>query len=188
MSGNRVWGSRTGGATAAPRDLVIGPWGARYLGRRFPCATGRGGIVPGTEKVEGDMRTPDGAYRLLWLYWRADRLPRPATRLAAVALGPRQGWSETPDDPAYNGPIRHPHPFPADRMARGDRLYDICAVTDQNRDPVVPGAGSAIFVHLWRKPRHPTAGCVAFRRPDLEWILARWTPRSRLVVRRSGGL
>jgi L,D-peptidoglycan transpeptidase YkuD (ErfK/YbiS/YcfS/YnhG family) len=165
---------------------VIGPWGARFMGRRFPCSIGRGGVV--REKREGDLGTPAGAWRLLWLYWRADRLARPATALPALPLGPGQGWSETPEDPAYNRPIRHPHPFPADRMARGDGLYDLCAVTDQNSHPAVPGGGSAIFVHLWRRPRWPTAGCVAFRRPDLEWILARWTPRSRLVVRSRGGL
>ncbi|MEM6664113.1 MAG: L,D-transpeptidase family protein, partial [Pseudomonadota bacterium] len=76
----------------------------------------------------------------------------------------------------------------SDRMRRGDPLYDICAVTDQNFAPAVPGRGSAIFVHLWRKPRHPTAGCIAFRRADLEWILARWTTRSRLIIRARGGL
>jgi L,D-peptidoglycan transpeptidase YkuD (ErfK/YbiS/YcfS/YnhG family) len=113
---------------------------------------------------------------------------RPLTCLPAEYLGPRTGWSEEPADPAYNRPIRHPHAWPADRMARGDPLYDICAVTDHNADPVVPGLGSAIFVHLWRGPRRPTAGCIAFRRPDLEWILARWTPRYRLVIRERGGL
>jgi L,D-peptidoglycan transpeptidase YkuD (ErfK/YbiS/YcfS/YnhG family) len=47
----------------------------------------------------------------------------------------------------------------------------------------VPGRGSAIFLHVWRRPRHPTAGCIAFARADLAFILARWTPRSRVVVR-----
>lgn len=169
-----------------PGDLVVGPWGARFMGRRFACSIGRGGVV--RDKREGDFCTPAGAWRLLWLYWRADRLARPSTVLTAAPLGPCLGWSEAPADPAYNRPIQHPHRFRADRMARGDGLYDICAVTDQNRDPVVPGGGSAIFVHLWRRPRWPTAGCVAFRRPDLAWILARWTPRSRLVVRPCGGL
>lgn len=171
-----------------PHDMVVGPWGARFLGRRFPCSTGRGGIISGSAKAEGDLGTPTGTFRLLWLYWRADRHPRPASILAAAPLGPSQGWSETPEDPAYNCPIRHPHGFPSDRMARGDGLYDICVVTDQNRNPIVPNAGSAIFVHTWRKPRHPTAGCVAFRRPDLQWILARWTPHSRMIVRARGGL
>jgi L,D-peptidoglycan transpeptidase YkuD (ErfK/YbiS/YcfS/YnhG family) len=173
---------------ARPGDLIVGPWGARFLGRRFTCSHGRGGIVTAAGKREGDGASPAGAWRLLWLYWRADRGMRPLTCLPAEYLGPRTGWSEEPADPAYNRPIRHPHAWPADRMARGDPLYDICAVTDPNADPVVPGLGSAIFVHLWRGPRRPTAGCIAFRRPDLEWILARWTPRYRLVIRERGGL
>jgi L,D-peptidoglycan transpeptidase YkuD (ErfK/YbiS/YcfS/YnhG family) len=171
-----------------PGDLVVGPWGARFLGRRFPCSHGWGGILPAAEKAEGDGASPAGAWRLLWLYWRADRGLRPCAGLHAMPLGPQQGWAETPVDPAYNRPVRHPHAYPADRMTRGDPLYDICAITDHNSDPVVPGAGSAIFVHLWRRPRWPTAGCIAFRRRDLEWILARWQRSSRLVIRARGGL
>ena len=167
-------------------DLVVGPWGARFLGRRFPCAHGRGGIVD--DKTEGDLASPEGIFRLLWLYWRVDRSCAPLSHLPVRPLGPRQGWSETPEDPSYNLPVRHPHPYPSDQMSRGDRLYDICVVTDQNTDPIVPGKGSAIFLHIWRKPRHPTAGCISFRRQDLEWILARWTIRTRMIIRSRGGL
>lgn len=163
-----------------PQDLVVGRWGARFLGRHLPCAIGRGGISTG--KTEGDGATPVGIFRLTMLYWRADRLPRPETRVAAIPLGPTQGWSEAPEDPDYNRPVRHPHPFAADRMRRGDPLYDLCAVTDHNASGI-PHAGSAIFVHLWRRPRYPTAGCVAFRRTDLAWILRHWTRRSRLIIR-----
>ena len=147
----------------------------------MPCAIGRNGMV--ANKQEGDLGTPTGEYKLRWMYWRPDRMHPPETTLPAFPLLPRQGWSETPDDPKYNRPILHPHPYPADRMRRGDRLYDLCLVTDQNTDPVIPGEGSAIFLHLWRKPRHPTAGCIAFGRGDLEWILARWQPHSRLILR-----
>lgn len=168
-----------------PGDLVVGPWGARFRGRRFPCAVGRGGIR--RDKREGDLATPEGAWRLLWVYCRADRGAPPGGSLPVHALGPQRGWAETPADPAYNSPIHHPHPFPADRMFRGDGLYDICAVTDHNAARV-PGDGSAIFVHLWRRPCWPTAGCVAFRRTDLAWILQRWTRHSRLVIRARGGL
>ncbi|MEM9061132.1 MAG: L,D-transpeptidase family protein, partial [Pseudomonadota bacterium] len=167
----------------APResDLVVSRWGARFMGRHIPCAIGRNGIA--SDKREGDLGTPVGRFRLCNVFWRPDRMSAPVTILPARVLDHRQGWSEAPADPAYNRPIRHPHPFPADRMRRGDSLYDLCVVTDQNTDPVVPGAGSAIFLHLWRKPRHPTAGCVAFRRRDLVWILRHWTPASRLIIR-----
>ena len=70
-----------------------------------------------------------------------------------------------------------------ERLARADRLYDIFLVTDWNWPDAVPGTGSAIFVHVWRRPRNPTAGCLAFRPDHLRWILARWTPRSRIFVR-----
>ncbi len=163
-------------------DLVVGPWGARMLGRSMPCSIGRGGIRPACDKQEGDGASPAGTWRLRGLYWRADRRAEPFTCLRAMPLGPQQGWAECPDDTAYNAPVRHPHSHPADRMARGDRLYDLCVVTDHNEERV-PGLGSAIFVHLWRKPRHPTAGCIAFRHTDLVWILAHWTPNSRLLIR-----
>lgn len=161
-------------------DLLITRWGARFLGRDLPCAIGRGGIVQ--DKHEGDLGTPVGKYHLLWMYWRPDRSARPTTILPTIALGPQQGWSEAPDDPLYNQPIQHPHAYPADRMRRGDPLYDLCVVTDQNMHPTRPGKGSAIFLHLWRRPRYPTAGCVAFRRKDLEWILKHWSPRARLII------
>ena len=97
-------------------------------------------------------------------------------------LGPFLGWSEVPGDPAYNTALRHPHPFPAERMHRPDPLYDIVVATDHNTGPVVPGRGSAIFLHCWRGPRRPTAGCIALARPDLVRLLALWRPQMRLVI------
>ncbi len=73
--------------------------------------------------------------------------------------------------------------FGCEALRRADPLYDLVGVLDFNRGPVVAGAGSAIFLHVWRKPRHPTEGCIAFARGDLVRILAGWTPRSRVVVR-----
>ncbi|MEM1346393.1 MAG: L,D-transpeptidase family protein [Pseudomonadota bacterium] len=163
-------------------DLIVGAWGARFRGRFFPCAIGRGGLVAASAKREGDGATPTGCYALLGGYWRADRLPRPATHLPLRAIGPRDGWSDAPADPAYNTAVTLPHRHSAERMARADRLYDLVVFTDHNT-PAVAGLGSAVFVHCWRSPRHPTAGCIAFRRDHLRWILARLGPRSRLVVR-----
>ena len=96
-------------------DLIVTRWGARFMGRHIPCAIGRGGIVQ--DKVEGDLGTPVGTYRLLWMYWRPDRGAEPETILPCYPLGPRQGWSESPDDPAYNQPVLHPHPWPADGVS-----------------------------------------------------------------------
>ena len=35
-----------------------------------------------------------------------------------------------------------------------------------------PGAGSCIFIHLWRGPGQPTAGCTAMSEENLPRILA----------------
>ncbi|GIX12375.1 MAG: hypothetical protein KatS3mg118_0334 [Paracoccaceae bacterium] len=161
-------------------DLRVGRWGARFLGRSLPCATGRGGI--GAKRREGDGITPAGVFGIECVLWRADRIARPATILPCRAIGPGEGWSDDPADPAYNGPVRLPHRFGHERLMRPDPLYDLVAVLDFNRAPTRAGTGSAIFLHVWRAPRHPTAGCIALDRADLIWVLARWTPRSRVLV------
>ncbi|TPE52068.1 L,D-transpeptidase family protein [Amaricoccus solimangrovi] len=163
--------------------LFVGPWGARFAGRRFPCAVGRGGI--GAKRSEGDGVTPAGAHRLEALLYRPDRaIGRAGARAlrGGRAIGPRDGWSDDPADPAYNTAVSLPRAACHERLRRADPMYDLVGVLDWNRHPVVPGRGSAIFLHLWRRPRRPTAGCVAFRGADLVWILARWTPRSRVIV------
>ncbi|MDF2231176.1 L,D-transpeptidase family protein [Albimonas sp. CAU 1670] len=161
--------------------MVVTRWEARFLGRRFPCAVGFGGV--GRKRGEGDGITPLGVHRLESVLWRADRRVRPAGPLPVQPIGPAQGWSDDPADPLYNRRVPWPHCHSAERLRRADRLYDLVAITDFNRRPPVAGAGSAIFLHVWKRPRKWTAGCVAFRAQDLAWILARWTPRSRLIVR-----
>jgi L,D-peptidoglycan transpeptidase YkuD (ErfK/YbiS/YcfS/YnhG family) len=163
-----------------PHDLVVTAQGARFLGRGFPVAIGRGGIVPPGDKREGDGATPAGVHRIVGVLYRSDRLAAPC--VGAVPVGPRDLWSDDPADADYNRPVRAPHGHSHERLARGDRLYDIVLVTDWNRRGA-PGRGSAIFVHAWRGPRYPTAGCVAFRPDHLRWIVRRLGPSARLVVR-----
>jgi L,D-peptidoglycan transpeptidase YkuD (ErfK/YbiS/YcfS/YnhG family) len=63
-------------------------------------------------------------------------------------------------------------------------MYDLILLTDWNWPQAVPGRGSAIFIHTWRRPRRPTAGCVALAQPDLIWIANRILHSTRLIVRR----
>ena len=168
-------------------DLVVGRWGARFRGRRFPCAVGRGGI--GEKRAEGDGVTPAGRHAVEAVFWRSDRMRNPvptkahSMQLMSRRIGPTAGWSDDPADPDYNRPVRRPRGFRHEALRRADPQYDLVAVLDWNRHPVVAGRGSAIFLHAWRSPRRPTAGCVAFHRADLASILARWSPRDRVVVR-----
>lgn len=163
------------------QDLCISNRGAHYRGQWFPCAIGRGGI--GDKLGEGDGITPKGMFQLAGIRYRADRVARPETILPARAIGPLDKWSDDPKDPAYNHAVRAAHyPFSHERLHRGDGLYDLFAVLSYNWPDARPGAGSAIFLHSWRKPRHPTEGCVAFEAPVLRYILQNWGAKARVII------
>jgi L,D-peptidoglycan transpeptidase YkuD (ErfK/YbiS/YcfS/YnhG family) len=163
-----------------PEDLVVTPMGLRFLGRRFPCTLGRGGIVPPGAKREGDGATPAGEHRLVGMLYRPDRLPRPADW--ALPIGPSDLWSDDPRDEDYNLMVRAPHGFSHERLRRADPMYDLVILTDWNWPHAEPGRGSAIFIHQWRRPGAPTAGCVALPRRALHWIAPRITYQTRLIV------
>ena len=151
-------------------------------GRRLRSAIGRGGIV--VDKREGDGGTPVGRFPLRRLLFRADRVGTPASGLPAQAIRPDDGWCDAPDDTRYNRPVRLPYPASAERLWRADALYDALVVVGHNDVPVVPGAGSAIFLHVAHPDFAPTAGCVALTLDDLLALLARLRPDGRLVVPR----
>ena len=58
--------------------------------RAVPVVLGRGGIR--ANKFEGDGATPRGKFRLIRLWWRADRHPHPPTLLPARRFGPTLAW------------------------------------------------------------------------------------------------
>ncbi|TCM87488.1 L,D-transpeptidase-like protein [Rhodovulum steppense] len=160
-------------------DLVLTPTHLRFAGRNFPRSIGRGGIT--SDKREGDGATPRGIHRIVGMLYRPDRIARPAAW--AVPIGPSDLWSDDPGHEDYNLMVRAPYPHNHERLRRADPLYDLVLVTDWNWPFAERGRGSAIFLHQWRKPRHPTAGCIALSRHDLRWIAERLTHASRLIVR-----
>jgi L,D-peptidoglycan transpeptidase YkuD (ErfK/YbiS/YcfS/YnhG family) len=161
----------------SPRDLVLTPRGLRFQGRLFPCVVGRGGIV--LDKREGDGGTPAGVMRIVAMLYRGDRIVRPAAW--ARKIGPRDLWSDDPADPRYNRRVAAPHAFSHEHLRRGDRLYDLVLVTDWNLE-ARKGAGSAIFLHRWRRAVVPTEGCIALAPTHLRWIAARLLPGNRVIV------
>ena len=156
--------------TARPGERT----GRAIIGNReFPCALGRTGLAG--EKREGDGGTPIGTFPLRELRYRQDREAAPETGLPLIPIGPKDGWCDAPADPAYNRPVKLPYPASAEEMWRDDHLYDLVIVVGYNDDPVVPEAGSAIFIHLAKEEHgelQPTAGCVSLRHDDMLALLA----------------
>jgi L,D-peptidoglycan transpeptidase YkuD (ErfK/YbiS/YcfS/YnhG family) len=146
----------------------------------IPVVLGRAGIR--ANKREGDGATPRGRFRLRRLWWRADRSPRPATLLRTARIDRRVAWSEDPEDRRYNQPFRRWANEPGDRLWRDDRLYDLIIEIDHNTRPRIGHRGSAVFLHVARPDRAPTAGCVAFAASDLRRLLARLGPNTRILI------
>lgn len=155
-------------------------------GRVAPCVLGRGGVKPASHKIEGDGATPLGAWPIRGVLYRADRVARPETRLPVEAIRETDGWCDSPDDAAYNCPVTLPYDASHERMWRDDHVYDLVAVLGHNDDPVIAGAGSAIFLHLEQPDRRPTEGCVAISRDDFLALVSAARPGDVLEVRRAG--
>lgn len=181
----RLW-ERDG--AGAPWRLVLGPWPG-VIGK-----TGAGwgmglhgrGPFPGRDgplKVEGDGRSPAGAFLLQGTYGYADSPP-------AKAGMPYQHTDENwqcVDDPSsnrYNEVLDRRRVEvdwkTAEDMRRADALYSW--VVDVAHNPTrIPGGGSCIFLHVWGGPATTTVGCTAMEAPRLEALIQTLTPR-RLPV------
>jgi L,D-peptidoglycan transpeptidase YkuD (ErfK/YbiS/YcfS/YnhG family) len=146
----------------------------------IPVVLGRTGIR--ANKREGDGATPRGRFRLRRLWWRADRGPKPPTLLPTTRINRCVAWCEDPGDRRYNRPFGRSANEPGDRLWRDDALYDIIIEIDHNTRPRIARRGSAVFLHLARPDRSPTAGCVAFAAPDLRRLLARLGPKTRILI------
>lgn len=160
-------------------DLVLTPTGVRFRGRRYPCTIGRGGLS--ACKREGDGATPVGVHHVVGMFYRPDRMARPAAWARPIGL--RDLWSDDSDAPDYNLLVSAPYAHSHEVMRRGDPLYDLVLITDWNWPEAQPGMGSCIFLHQWRRPGYPTAGCVAFRPDHLRRIAGQIQPGTRLIVR-----
>jgi L,D-peptidoglycan transpeptidase YkuD (ErfK/YbiS/YcfS/YnhG family) len=159
-------------AVGAPVPVVVGKKGLGWGGAHD---------LPGPEKKEGDARTPAGAFRLTGA-WGVAAAPPAGTR-----LGYRQSTDTTrcvddPGSPSYNQIVDAPGDWKsAEVMRRADGLYDWVVVVGHNAARA-PGAGSCVFLHVWRGPSAPTVGCTAMAKPALEELLAWLDPDGAVLV------
>ena len=161
--------------------FIVHPDGRLVAGDRvFPCVLGRGGVR--ADKREGDGATPVGVFPLRRVLFRPDRRVAPRTGLATGAIAPDDGWCDEPGHADYNRPVKRPFPASHEIMWRDDRLYDVVVLIGHNDDPPVPFAGSAVFIHLERPDRGPTAGCVALSPADMDAFLAMASPGDEIEI------
>ena len=143
---------------------VAGPW---------PAHVGRNGLS--AHHREGDGTTPLGTFGIGATLYGLD--PDPGAKLRYHRLVCGDWWDEDPSSPTYNR-FRHvrcgkapPFRGGSEALWRATVAYREFAVIDANMHPVVPGRGSAIFLH--DDTGRATNGCVSLPRARLLWLLRR---------------
>jgi L,D-peptidoglycan transpeptidase YkuD (ErfK/YbiS/YcfS/YnhG family) len=163
-------------------------------GRAIPVVLGKKGMAwgrglvefkQGAPKVEGDNKAPAGIFRLGPAFGYAPRSAAPWIKLPYIPL---TKYSEGIDDPHsryYNQLVDRSKIAKIDwrsseQMLRADVLYKWGIVVAHN-PAATPGAGSCIFLHIWKNSHTATVGCTAMAEGDLVALL-RWLDPSKRPV------
>ena len=151
-----------------------------FNNKTYPVALGRSGMS--ASRSEGDGTTPVGVFPLRRVFYNPERVRAPTSGLPVVSIHREDGWCDEPQHLHYNRLIKMPFSGSYETLWRDDSLYDLIIEVGYNDDPVIPGKGSAIFIHL-RPEKGTTEGCLALKKEDLLEIIPHLTPRSTLEIR-----
>ena len=163
---------------------VDGRW--RRVTGPFSARIGRAGTR--VVRSEGDGSTPAGSFPLIAAFGYS---ATPGTRMPYTQVHPGSCWISDATRPDYNTMIDEPGCASPNedlyRIARGGP-YRRALVMGYNTDPVVPGAGSAMFIHSHsytpQRLTKATRGCVTLSSWALAALWRRLDPalRPRVVI------
>lgn len=159
--------------------LTAGPWSGRI--GKSGLAWGRGlHPIPkgGVSKREGDWRAPAGVFTIGGA-WGYDSSIKKHPRLPYRKVTIRDLWIEDPNSPHYNHHLALDHDPQAvwekkAQMKQNDYPHSLKLFIAHNAPPKPsPGAGSAIFFHIWRGGgSKPTSGCTTLPEPQLRQLVS----------------
>ncbi|WP_227938613.1 L,D-transpeptidase family protein [Alkalihalobacillus deserti] len=132
---------------------------------------------------EGDGKTPIGVFELGTAFGHA---PKPSgVSMPYRRAGSHDYWIDDPSSPDYNKWVN----FSGNPQAKwksfermNHPLYKYGVVINYNMNPIVPGKGSAIFIHVWSSSTSPTAGCVAVSEQSMVHLLQWLDPNKNPLV------
>ncbi|NJD25092.1 MAG: hypothetical protein FIB06_06770 [Betaproteobacteria bacterium] len=191
------WGASAGVLQYFARPPGPAPW--RPVGTPIPVILGRSGLAPAAclpgdnagappLKREGDGCSPAGIFPITALFGYAPESERAARsgHLPYLRATPDLKCIDDPASRHYNRIIDQRAVGDIDwssceDMLRRDDRYELGAVVGYNCDPVLPGPGSCIFLHVWAGEGVPTAGCTAMALADVARV-AEWLDGARSPV------
>jgi L,D-peptidoglycan transpeptidase YkuD (ErfK/YbiS/YcfS/YnhG family) len=170
---SRSW--RTPTATLERYEREDGsPW--RLVAEATPVNIGRNGMgwgrglhsgdQTGPVKREGDGRAPAGVFSLALAFGAAEALPPEAKGFPYLHTLPTTYCVEDVRSKYYNqiidaNDVKMTSWERWSELQRADGLFRWGVVVRHNGPDTKTGAGSCVFLHIWRGFRQPTAGCTA---------------------------
>ena len=147
---------------------------------KFRCCIGKNGST--NNKIEGDKKTPKGIFEIEKLYFRDDRIKKPATLLKCIKIKKDMGWCNDVRFPKkYNKRIKVEKKIKHEKLNRKDYKYDLLIPIKYNFKNPTTGLGSCIFIHLTKDYR-PTAGCIALKKKDFLIMLKLINKNSKIKI------
>jgi D-alanyl-D-alanine dipeptidase len=137
-------------------------------------------------KKEGDGKAPAGIFILSRSFGYAPQ-ELAGAKMPYVPLTATVECVDDANSKFYNRVLDRGSVAPdwtsSEHMLRSDELYRWGVVVDHNSDPARSGAGSCIFLHIWRGHGQGTVGCTAMPQEQLETVLGWLDPaRKPLLV------
>jgi D-alanyl-D-alanine dipeptidase len=183
------WSATKGTMSIFERELTSSDWQERRSA--IPVVIGKGGMAWGRghtyvdgapTKIEGDNKAPAGIFELRGVFGYAAHTE---TKMPYLQVSPNIVCVDDPQSRHYNQLIDKSKIeidwHSAEEMQRKDDLYKWGVIVDHNGqigEQPHPGAGSCIFLHIWRGPSEPTTGCTAMSEKNLVDLI-RWLDPTR---------
>jgi len=145
----------------------------------FKCSTGKNGIK--TRKIEGDKATPRGKFSIGKLYYRADRVKKPSTKIPTKIITKNMGWCNDSKSKYYNKEIKINKKHKHENLFRKDSIYNYLIVIHYNTKKIIPYKGSAIFIHLTKNYKK-TIGCVGLKEKDFLILIKLINKKSKIKI------
>ncbi len=146
----------------------------------FQCSAGIKGFAK--YKVEGDKKTPIGTFKIGKLFFRADRNPKPITKITCIPIKKNMGWCDDPNNKKYyNKLIKIKKNIKHEKLFRRDHKYDFLIPIHYNTNKIISGKGSAIFLHLTKNYKK-TAGCIVLKKNDFLILLKLIEKKTKIKI------
>lgn len=131
-------------------------------------------------KIEGDLKAPTGIFTIGSAYGYKNDL---TTKMSFITLTNQHLWITDPESADYNKLITGPPTTKKyERMIEPNQLNKYGIIINYNMHPTIKNKGSAITIHVQRKPGFATAGCISMQEKYLKNLIEWLDPAKKPVI------